>query len=1461
VKIRGFRVEPGEVEAILAGHDDVAQAVVMVRDDRLVAYVVPAGDVDTEGLRGYAAQWLPDYMIPTTVVTIEAIPLTVNGKVDRAALPAPELLHSAGRDPATPTEEVLCGLFAEVLGVPRVPADASFFDLGGDSLSAMRLVARIRAVLDTEVSIRTLFSSPAVADVARLIDDSEGATRAALTRRERPDALPLSYAQQRMWFLNRLEGAGEGAPYNLPLALEFTGELDVAALEAALDDVADRHESLRTNYPEIGGVPRQQILEGDAGRPGLPVEQTTEEQLPELVAAHSTRGFDVRVDLPWRTRLFALEPSRYVLLVVSHHIAMDGWSMGVLGRELNMAYGARARGQAPSWEPLPVQYADYALWQREVLGDLDDPESLISGQLTYWRGALAGAPEELRLPVDRPRSARPSFRGSVVPFELDAETHAALAQIAQGGRATMFMVMHAAVSVLLARAGAGTDIPIGTAIAGRGDAALDRLIGFFVNTLVLRTDLSGNPTFAELLARIRETDLSAYAHQDLPFERLVEDLNPARSMSRNALFQVAFALQSMPEADDRRQDELPGLRVRPWRRESQEVPAHVDLSFDLTERRDRQGGPAGIVGGLLYAVDLFDEETVRALSRRLTRVVEQVVADPGVRLSEIDVVEESERRLVVDVWNATDRAVPAGSLWELFASRVGRVWDAAAVVGDDVHWSYGDLAGFAAGVGSGLAARGVRRGDLVGVLLEPSAQAVGALFGVAAAGAGFVPVDPAYPADRVALMLADAGVRLAVCTSTTRHLLPEGVPSWVIDVDPPATAAVAVGSGAGLDDVAYVIYTSGSTGRPKGVVVTHRGIGNLVAAQADRFAVRPGSRMLQLASLSFDAAVSEICVALLSDAVLVLPGRDRQAAVAALPELLERFDVTHVTVPPSVLATMEDLPESVRTVVVAGEACPPPLAARWADRGLVNAYGPTETTVCATMSPPLPEQVGAVVPIGGPISNTKVFVLDEYLRPVPPGVTGELYITGPGLARGYHNAAGLTGSRFVACPYLPGARMYRAGDLAWWGTDGQLRFVGRADEQVKLRGYRIELGEIEAVLAGHDDVAQAVVIVREDRAGDRRLVAYVVPGVDRQPTAETLREYTAGRLPDYMVPAAVVILDAVPLTVNGKIDRKALPAPELAGLLEGRPPATPTEEALCGLYADILGLDQVPADASFFDLGGDSLLAMRLIAQIRTALDVEVKVGVFFTSPTVAAVAQSLTGGTETGGVGVGVILPFRTEGTQPPVFCVHPSTGLSWCYTDLVNYLPADHPVYGLQARGFDSGEPLPQTLEEMAADYVAQIREVQPAGPYHLVGWSFGGLLAHAMATRLQELGETVDLLAVLDGYPYRMRQRKEVPSDEQGPEQEPRQTAPAVAEMMKINTNNMELVGRFTPTVYHGDLLLFVAKNGPAKPAEMTDSWIPYVDGSIERVDVDSDHHGMMRGRPLSEIGQSISARLQS
>ncbi|MFD6308521.1 amino acid adenylation domain-containing protein, partial [Streptomyces sp. NPDC060223] len=1243
VKIRGFRIEPGEVEAVLSAQECVRQAAVIAREDqpgvkRLVAYLV--GDVDESALREWAADRLPEYMVPSAFVTVDAIPLTRNGKLDRAALPAPDLAgRTTGRAAATPTEEVLCGLFAEVLGVDRVGTEDSFFHLGGDSLLAMRLIARIRSVLDAEVSIRELFTARTVAELGRLVRAGQTGSRAALLPVERPQNLPLSYAQQRMWFLNRLEAAGAGAGYNVPLALRLSGELDVLALDAALGDVADRHESLRTRYPHDEGVPLQEVLGGAKGRPRLRTDEIREEALRPALGEELGRGFDLSRELPWRVRLLTVSPTESVLVIVAHHIAVDGWSMGLLLSDLRTAYAARIRGSAPSWPPLPVQYADYALWEREVLGGLDDPGSLLSGQLSHWRQTLTGLPDELPLPTDRPRPAVASFRGGSVPVEVDARTHARLAAVAQRGGGTVFMVAQAALALLLARMGAGSDVPVGTVVAGRGDPATEDLVGCFLNTLVLRTDVSGDPSFTELLARVRDADLAAYAHQDLPFELLVDELNPPRSLARHPLVQVVLNFQNIPRGEEPWR--LPGVRVTAVPPD-EGTAARFDLSVTLGERRDADGAPAGLVGDIQYAADLFDEPTVHALAARLVRVLEQVAADPAVTVGRIDILDDAERLQVTR--RPAGQAVPETSLPELFEQWVARNPSATAVTCDGTALTYAGLDARANQLAHELIGRGIGPESRVAVVMERSPDLVTALLGIVKAGAAYVPVDPGYPAERIAYTLADARPSLVVCTTTTTPAEPTGIATLVWDTPATAAALAARPATAPTDadrraplrpgHPAYVIYTSGSTGRPKGVTIPHANVVRLLTETRQWFEFGPDDTWTLFHSYAFDFSVWEIWGALLHGGRLVVVPHRTSRTPDRFLELLAAERVTVLNQTPSAFAQLmaadaehprDDL--ALRYVVFGGEPLEPGGLSDWYLRHpepeLVNMYGITETTVHVTHQP-LDAELCASRPgsvIGGPIPDLGVHVLDDWLRPVPPSVTGELYVAGRGLARGYLDRPGLTAERFVACPFT-GGRMYRSGDLARYRADGTLEHLGRADHQIQLRGFRVEPGEVEAALAAHDQVGQVAVIAREE-SGTRRLVAYVVPRSGAGPVdGADLRAFAAARLPEHMVPAAVVQLDALPVTVNGKLDRAALPAPDFAGLARGRAPRTPTEEVLCGVFGDVLGLARVGAGDSFFDLGGDSLLAMRLLARVRAALDTEVGIRELFTAPTVEALAH-----------------------------------------------------------------------------------------------------------------------------------------------------------------------------------------------------------------------------------------------
>ncbi|MER6774790.1 amino acid adenylation domain-containing protein, partial [Streptomyces bacillaris] len=1898
----------------LLAHPDVTQAAVIVREDtpgdkKIIAYAVGSALRPLNGpeLLQHAAETLLEHMVPAAVIVLEELPLTPNGKLNRQALPSNEFGSLApGRRARTPEEEILCGLFAEVLGVPKVGIDDSFFDLGGHSLLATKLVTRIRSTLEVDVTVRTLFEAPKVADLAGRLDQA-GRSRPRLAPAEvRPEKLPLSCAQRRLWFLDRMEGPNP--TYNMPWVLRLTGALDRSALSAAVRDLVGRHESLRTVFPESGGVPYQRVLDVDEACPDVQVLSSTPVDLTALVAELGRHQFQLAVDIPLRVWLIESGPAEHTLMLLVHHIAGDGSSLAPLARDLAVAYSARAEGEAPAWAPLPVQYADYTLWQDALLGDETDPGSRAAVQFAYWRSALQGLPEPLSLPTDRPRPSVASFQGGAVDLEIDRELHGRLAELASDTGTTMFMVFQAALAALLSRLGAGTDIPIGSPIAGRVDEALHDLVGFFVNTLVLRTDTSGNPSFRELLHRVRATDLAAYEHQDIPFERLVEEINPTRTMAHQPLVQVILAFQNITAPDF----QLGDLRVS--FEPTTNGTAKFDLGMGLRELRSPEGVPEGVVGLVEYATDLFDAGTVEALVARLTRILSAAVADPDRKIGLIDILGPNERRLVLSHGNSEAVARPGATLPELFERHVRATPGQVALVFGETELTYEELDSRANRMARWLVGQGVGPDHIVALVLPRSLDLVVSVMAVAKAGAAYLCVDPDYPRERIAYMVADARPTLVLASPDTSAVLPDDVPTVVMEGDTDSLAPH--GSDADLTDgdrraplhsgnLAYVIYTSGSTGEPKAVLITHEGLGNLASMQQETLAVGNGSRVMQVVSASFDAFFWELAMSLLAGATWVLARPEQLLPGAGLSELTFEHGITHISLTPSALAVMAPeggLPAGA-TLVVGAEACPPDVVDQWSKgRLMFNSYGPAESTVCVTMSEPL--SGAAVPPIGRPISQTRAYVLDSGLMPVPVGVVGELYVTGAGLARGYARRPALTAERFVADPFgEPGDRMYRTGDLVRWSGGGNLEFVGRADDQVKIRGYRIEPAEVEAAVSALPGVAQAAVTVREDSPGDKRLVAYVVPageaagddttqqqlddwqsvyealyeepgaptefgqnftgwnssydglpihqdvmrewrdrtverilalrperilelgvgsglllsqiaprcvqywgtdfsaaavealrqqiagrpelagrvelrhqaadslaglpagvfdtivvnsvaqyfpsaeylvdvvrgalthlapggslflgdvrnlrllrafdtavharqlgkgddaavlrqaveqsvvlekellvdpdffvvlarelddavnidirlkrgrhhnelsrhrydvvlrkraaggtrqadeqdttslrwghdvsdlesiatrlategparlrvtdlpnarvagevaawralsagssvagvqrllgetggGVDPEAVHETgerlgyetgvtwsgtgghdsfdvvfvrgagqdgtrlsglyrpaaaptlpLTSYTnrpshssrAGRLaaglrttaraalPEHMVPSAFVVLEHLPVTPNGKLDRKALPAPGgnfAAG--SDRDPRNAREEILCALFAEVLGHARVGVDDDFFDLGGHSLLAARLISRIGVVLGVELAIRNLFEAPTAALLAEELDKGANRNAFDV--LLPLRERGSRTPLFCLPPGGGLSWCYSGLAAQLGREQPIYGLQSPLLTPGAELPDTLEELAALYVVEIRKVQPNGPYHLMGWSFGGILAHAVAIQLQQLNDKVGLLALLDVYPVPLEGGDREMTDEElwsalfdlVNEELDREGGQPLQGNLLLETirregsvlgelddrhlqaikdtalNSVKLAREYEPAVFEGDVTFFTASQGRTAETPHFDTWQPYVDGAIENHEIDALHRSMMLPGPMDEISRLMAEKM--
>jgi amino acid adenylation domain-containing protein/non-ribosomal peptide synthase protein (TIGR01720 family) len=1137
------------------------------------------------------------------------LPLNASGRLDRRALPAPERNRANIATyvaPHTAAELVIAGIWAEVLGVERVGAEDNFFELGGDSIQSIRVTSRLRAAFDVELSPRTIFTHSTVRALAAAIPAGSTDELSVIPVVPRDGELPLSFAQQRLWFLDQFEP--DSTAYLIPLAVRLRGALDVDALNAALTSLVVRQESLRTTFDAVDGRGVQVVHEpAEVHVPLLDLSDVPdaerEVELGRVLAQERATPFDLREGPLLRLRLVRLAAQEHALIVMMHHIVTDGWSTGVLVEELTVLYAAALRGEVADLPALPVQYADFANWQRDRLSD-----AVATEQLGYWQRQLSAIPP-LELPTDRPRPAVRTSAGAAHEFAVSPAVTARLKALGQQRESTLFMTLVAACQVLLGRWSGQDDVAVGTVTSGRERAELEQLIGFFVNTLVLRSTVRANCSFTQFLDDVRGTVLDAFAHQDLPFERLVDELQPERDPSRTPLFQVMVALQNIPTGTI---DGLPGLEV-----EELELPG-VTASFDIVvEFQEINGGLHGVV---TYNTDLFDAATIERMAAHLRVVLEGIAANPDRPVSQLSMLTDAEQRQVLESWNDTARDVLAKTLPALVEDQVTRNAQAPAVVVDSGELSYAQLNAQANRLAHLLISRGAGPEQVVALVLPRSADIVVAQLAVTKAGAAFLPIDPAYPVERIAFMLNDAR---PVLTLTRTDVLPDiGDLATLMVLDGPSVVAT-LGSMPDTDptdidrlapltlhNAAYVIYTSGSTGRPKGVVVSHAGLASFAAAEADRFAVGPGDRVLQFSSPSFDASVLELCMSLAAGAVLVVPppvplvGEDLTEALAAR-------GITHALIPPAALATVSpaDVPD-FRTVIVGGDVCSAALVDRWAPgRRMINAYGPTESTVVSTWSEPL--SAGHAPLIGRPIWNTKAYVLDGALQPVPVGVSGELYVAGGGLARGYLNRPGLTADRFLANPFgPPGSRMYRTGDVVRWTAGGELQFLGRADEQVKIRGFRIELGEIESVLQEHAEITDAVVVVREESSGHKRLVAYLVraSGTDTLSTAG-LREFLGQQLPDYMVPSAFVVVDAVPLSPNGKVDRRSLPDPGPTQEAETQyvPPSSPIEIALSEIWADVLGLERVGVQDNFFELGGDSILSIQVVSRARTA-------GLFFTT-------------------------------------------------------------------------------------------------------------------------------------------------------------------------------------------------------------------------------------------------------
>jgi len=1165
----------------------------------------------TAAVKAHLARFLPDHMIPSTVVWLDSLPLTPNGKVDRAALPAPDLGIStvAYAAPRTPVEVALAAIWTEILHADRVGLHDNFFDLGGHSLLATQVVVRVRQTLGLSLPIRAIFEAPVLEDAAHVIEEMLRGRGAAqlptLEPRERPARLPLSYAQERLWFLDQLGLVGSA--YNVVMGLQLTGELKISALEEAIEALLQRHESLRTRFVTIDGEVEQVI--DPSGSYALAIADVSDAPSPEVAAkalaqAEVERPFALSTGPLFRCVLIRQSARVHLLCITMHHIVSDGWSVRVLSQELGALYGAFCRGRP---NPLPtahLQYADYTLWQREWL-DLET----IQSQTAYWRSRLAGAPELLELPYDRPRPATASFRGGFQRFEVSPELSGKLAKLARQEGATLFMVLMAAFKTLLSRWSGQEDIVVGTPIAGRTDRASESLIGFFVNMLPLRSQLSRDMSFRTLLAQVKEAALEAYAHQDLPFEKLVAELQPARSLSHQPIFQVSLAVQNTPEPSGDWGD------IEAEHTDAEYTSALFDMTLHLRE------SPEGLRGGFEFATDLFDAQTLERLSRQFSVMLEGICADPDSRLGQLPLMDDAERRRVLIEWNATDRAVTPSCVHDLFVEQTRRTPAAAAVIFGGEQLSYEALDRRSNQLARHLRDLGVGPDTVVGLCVQRSLDMVVALLAVLKAGGAYLPLDPDYPSERLAFMLRDAQAGVVIGQTATLEDLSVGKAEVVVldkqqfEIerydDAPLDTIVHP------ENLAYVIYTSGSTGRPKGVAMSHAGLLNMLRWQIEDSG--PVARTLQFTSLSFDVSAMEIFSNLATGGSLQMVDEDTRRDTAALADLIDTQDVSRLFLPFVALnAVSADIAQvhgdlSLCEINTAGERLVITQALRTLFRQrpevrLTNQYGPTETHLAtAYRLAGDADQWPAAPPIGRPITNTKVYVLDEDFEIAPLGFSGELYIGGDGLARGYQNAPGLTADRFCPDPFgLPGARLYRTGDKVRWRDDGELIFLGRSDNQIKLNGYRIELDEVEAALLSHSLVTQAAVVVREDSPTVRRLVGYFA--CDSQTVSpQAVRDHLRRRLPEHMTPTVLIVLERLPLTPSGKIDRRALADRDIeAAVQQYVEPDSPIAVAIAEIWAEVLGQDRIGLLDNFFERGGHSLLAARLSARIKDLIGVSI---------------------------------------------------------------------------------------------------------------------------------------------------------------------------------------------------------------------------------------------------------------
>uniref|UniRef100_A0A1D9G7P5 Carrier domain-containing protein n=1 Tax=Moorena producens (strain JHB) TaxID=1454205 RepID=A0A1D9G7P5_MOOP1 len=1313
-------------------------------------------------------------MVPNAFVTLDSLPLTPNGKVDRKSLPAPDGVFTRENEyvaPRTPTEEIIANIFALVLGVPYVGIHDNFFEIGGHSLLATQLISQLRVTFKREIPLRQVFESPTIALISpkltQLLTTENQLILPLIQPRTDSEQLPLSSAQERLWFLNQLEGSS--ATYNMPAALKITGNLIINALEQTLSEIINRHEVLRTSFSTVNGTPTQVIHPDttininvvDLQQYPEPLRETI---LQQEVQQEATTPFDLEVAPLIRCKLWQLDTTEYVLVLTMHHIVSDGWSMGILIEELSSLYQAFAASEPSPLPELPIQYADFALWQRQWLSG-----EILENQLNYWKEAIDGAPELLQLATDYPRPTVATYQGRTESFSLNTELTQKLQTLSRDSGTTLFMTLLAAFGTLLHRYSGQEDILIGTPIANRNRREIEPLIGFFVNTLVIRTDLSGNPSFQELLRRVRSVSLDAYAHQDVPFEKLVEQLQPERSLSYNPLFQVFFNMLNLSE----KQLEVPGVNLEPFDT-IEEAASKFDLTLYAAEKNQK------IQLKLVYNAELFLPERIRVFLNQFHYLIPQIVAAPNHPISSYSLVTPESKHLLPDP-KAVLPQPPYELVTTMFTSWAKRTPAQPAICQGFRTWNYGELSQTAQTLAKVLLAHGIKRGEVVAVSGVRSFGLIASIIGVFLSGGVLLSVDPKLPNPRQLLMLQQAKAKYIIYVGT-QPLDDESIWNSLVNIWVEPETAEVINSQQDIsqithlpeivsDHAAYIFFTSGSTGVPKGVLGSHQGISHFLTWQRQRFEIGQQDRIAQLTGLSFDAVLRDILLPLTSGAILCLPQEQDILEPTLILSWLEteQISVLH-TVPTLAQSWLTNVPpgvslSSLRWLFFAGEPLKGTLVRQWRQvfpqaGEIVNLYGATETTLvkCCYQVPNQPSS--GIESVGWPLPETQALVLGENNQLCGIGEEGEIVIRTPFCSLGYINASQESLSRFVKNPFSndPQDLLYYTGDRGRYYLDGSLEILGRQDHQVKIRGVRIEPGEIETVLSQHQAVLQTVVIATEDIAGNKCLIAYVVTS-DQSLTSFQLREFLFSKLPSYMVPSAFVTLDSLPLTPNGKVDRFALPAPdgEITREHQYVAPRTTIELQLTQIWSDVLNLTSVGVQDNFFELGGHSLNAVRLMSQIQQQFQINLPLATLFQSPTIEQLASLLGSSVNTQNP---ILVGIKTSGNQPPLFCIHPVGGNVLCYAELARHLDQDYPVYGLQSLGLDGQQQPLTSVEEMASHYIEAIQPIQPQGPYHLIGWSFGGVIAYEMAQQLQAKNEPVALLTLIDSYaPTLIRKPSEI------------------------------------------------------------------------------------------------------